>query len=181
MPPPPTILFLCPALLDPALHAPLRQELLALLGQRTDRGKGSVSLMVGGGPPGGSKSEGPAAVVDVREEPAPVILPLFSTERPFSYYLNQCTPKLRSAGLFELFFQKWPEEGVYQEAAARVVAKQAAPATPRPAPHETSHPSKPSPGWNRCLLSTRRPAAAQQVAPRRKVLTCAMARRPRCE
>ena len=60
-----------------------------------------------------------SAVVAVEEKAATAILPLFSTERPFSFYLNTCTPELRSAGLFELFFQKFPLESVYQEAAAR--------------------------------------------------------------
>ena len=66
-----------------------------------------------------------SAVVAVEEKAATAILPLFSTERPFSFYLSTSTPDLRSAGLFELFFQKFPLESVYQEAAARLVANQA--------------------------------------------------------
>jgi len=41
-PSPATILFLCPALLEPTLHAPLRQELLALLRQQRGRTKGCL-------------------------------------------------------------------------------------------------------------------------------------------
>jgi len=53
------------------------------------------------------------------------VIGLFSTEKKFAFYINSCPLHLRQAGLFDLFFLKFPTDLVLQNPIIQKVAKQA--------------------------------------------------------
>ena len=77
-----------------------------------------------------------AAATQVRNVlglPAPIktarhLIPLYSTACTFEEYARLCPADLKSLGLLERSFDKWPEVSALQQAAVRVLEKgQAAP------------------------------------------------------
>ena len=62
------------------------------------------------------KSRAHSAPSDMPQNPR-TLVPLFSTEKPFAYYIKKCeehAPQLKELGLFSHFFNKWPTERVLQ-------------------------------------------------------------------
>ena len=53
------------------------------------------------------------------------MVPLYSTEKSFAYYMNTCPAHLKALGLFDVLYAKVPTSKVLQVPAMRKVARQA--------------------------------------------------------
>ena len=55
----------------------------------------------------------------LKQTSRPPLIPLYSTAVPFASYMGAAPPELKSAGLFQMMFHKWPRTAALQTAAAQ--------------------------------------------------------------